>query len=108
MYLKTMLENNASPMKSQIETLCDVLELLEKKLKDNYEKYASAELAMTVVKQDGNVIERSSPFCQEYRATMRDYEQGLRQLQILLQDKITEEQVGTLNDLRSKFKITIG
>lgn len=105
MALKKILENVNSPMKSQIETLCDVVETLEQKLIENNDKYKTEPLSVTILKKDGEVTYRTNPFLEEYRATVRDYGQALTKLKELVKNDIGEIELNDLNDLRSKFKI---
>ena len=100
-----MMKNVDSPLKSEIEVLCDVIELVGEKLQANEERFKQEELCSVFVKQDGNNVSRQNPFMVEYRAMLRDYHQALGKLQLLINTKVYEEQVSSLNDLRERFKI---
>lgn len=107
MKLRQMLNTYSSPIKTQVETLCDVIEVLEQKLQENYDEYVNAPLSIEVKKQDGEVTYRANPFVQEYRAMLRDYGQALSKFNELTRNKMNREDVGNLDDLRDKFKINV-
>lgn len=107
MKLNQVLKDSSSPLKSELETLCDVIELLGNKLKDNYDRYKEEELSVTILKRDGQFVYRQNPFVQEYRATLRDYHQALSKLQDLMKDTTTKADIRSLDEIRDKFKINI-
>lgn len=107
MKLNQILKESSSPLKSELETLCDVIELLGNKLKDNYDRYKEEELSVTILKRDGQFVYRQNPFVQEYRATLRDYHQALSKLQDLTKDTDTKADIRSLDEIREKFKINI-
>lgn len=103
--LNEMIKNSSSPLKSQLEVLCEVIELLGEKLKENYEAYKDAPLSITVIKRDGEPVYRSNPFVEEYRATLRDYHNALGKLEDLTKSKLQQTELKSLDDIRNKFKI---
>lgn len=107
MALKKILEEVNSPFKDKLETLCDVIDTLERKLLENEEKYKTEPLSIEIQKQDGQMTYRTNPFLEEYRATVRDYGQALKNLKELCKNNLSEIEVDNLNDLRTKFKIRV-
>lgn len=107
MALKKILEEVNSPFKSQLETLCDVVETLQQKLEENQEEYRNAPLSVEIQKQDGQVTYRTNPFLEEYRATVRDYGQALTKLKELCKNDLGKIEIENLDELRTKFKIKI-
>lgn len=106
MALKKILEGVQSPIKSQVETLCDVIETLEQKLIENNEKYKTEPLSVVINKKDGEITYRTNPFLEEYRATLRDYGTALTKLKELMKNDLGEVELSNINDLREKFKIS--
>ena len=108
MKLNQILKESSSPLKSELETLCDVIELLGNKLKDNYDRYKEEELSVTILKRDGQFVYRQNPFVQEYRATLRDYHQALSKLQDLIKDgNNNKADIHSLDEIRERFNINI-
>ena len=107
MALKKILEEVNSPLKNQLETLCDVIDTLQNKLIENEAKYKTEPLSVEIQKQDGQITYRTNPFLEEYRATVRDYAQALTKLKELCKNDIAAIEVDNLNDLRTKFKIRL-
>lgn len=103
--LKNIVEKSNSPIKDQLFTLCDVIELLERKLTDNFEKYQSAPLSIEATKADGSIVSRANPFVEEFRSTIKDYNNALIKFQDLLKIQGQKTELKSLDELRSKFKI---
>ena len=107
MALKKILANLNSPLKSQIETLCDVVDSLQQKLIENEEQYMAEPLSVTIMKKDGEVTYRTNPFLEQYRSTLRDYGQALTKLKELVKNDLSETTLNDLNELRDKFKLML-
>lgn len=94
-----------SPLKSQIETVARSVITLQAKLEENSERYMNEPLSVQIVKGDGEIIDRTNPFVQEYRSMLKDYMAAIKQLQELTNAVGVEKELNALVDMKEKFKI---
>jgi len=103
--VEKICKNVNSPLKPQIETMVQVVLSLQKQLEDNYDKYLSQPLSISVTVGTGETINRANPFVQEYRALFKDYLAAIKQLKEIIDDVSVVEELDALSSVKERFKI---
>ena len=86
------------------ETLMMTILSLKKKLEDNEKRFLEEPLMVWVEMNDGRDVPRANPFVQEYRAMVRDFAAAIKAYKEITGDK-GSAQIGSLENIRSKFKV---
>ena len=103
--VKKICKNINSPLKPQIETLASVVISLQKTLEDNYDEFLEQPLSISVTVGTGELVNRSNPLVQEYRAVFKDYINAVKQLKEIIDDVGVEEELNALASAKERFKI---
>lgn len=103
--VQKICKNVNSPLRPQIETMTKIVLSLQKQLDDNYARYLTEPLSLSVTVGTGETINRANPFCAEYRALFKDYVNSLKQLKELIDDVSVEEELNSLASIKDRFKI---
>ena len=91
-------------MKPQVVTLAEAVLAMQDKIVQQIPIYEEADLDQTVKVGTGEIIHRSNPVVQEFRATVRDYAAALNNLQNIIKDNTVTESITSLEDFRKKIK----
>ena len=92
-------------IRSQAITLANAVITLQNKIIQQTSEYESAPLVQKVIVGTGEEVLRANPLVQEFRATVRDYDQALKSLNELLNTQKGTEEKNPMNEIKSKFKI---
>ena len=104
-FVEKVCKNVESPLRPQIETIVQVVLSLQTQLEENYDEYLTQPLSISVTVGTGETINRTNPFCTEYRALFKDYINAVKQLKELIDDVAVEEEITALSSVKEKFKI---
>ena len=92
-------------IRKQAVTLAESVLTLQNKIIQQTPAYEKAPLFQEVTVNTGETVLRANPLVQEFRATVRDYDQALKSLnELLIAQKGTAEE-SPLDALKNKFKI---
>ena len=92
-------------IRKQAVTLAESVLTLQNKIIQQTPAYERAPLFQEVMVNTGEIVLRANPLVQEFRATVRDYDQALKSLnELLIAQKGTSEE-SPLDALKNKFKI---
>lgn len=92
-------------IRAQAITLANAVITLQNKIVSETEAYNKAPLFQEVTVNTGETVLRANPLVQEFRATVRDYDQALKSLNELLNTQKGTEEKNPMNEIKSKFKI---
>ena len=90
-------------IRSQVITLANSVLTLQNKIIQQTPAYEKAPLFQEVTVNTGETVLRANPLVQEFRATVRDYDQALKSLNELLNTKKGSSAVNPLDMLRNKI-----
>ena len=90
-------------IRPQAIALANAVITLQNKIIQQTPEYEKAPLTQEVMVGTGEVVLRSNPLVQEYRATVRDYAASMKSLDELLNTKKGTTQVNPLDALRNKI-----
>ena len=101
-----LCEGLAPELRAQAETLANALLTMQEKIEQQIPVYKDQPLAQEVTVGTGETMLRANPVMQEFRATVRDYANTLRELQTILETKKENgRNRSAVEDLRSRFGI---
>ena len=92
-------------IRSQAITLANAVITLQNKIIQQTSEYESAPLVQKVIVGTGEEVLRANPLVQEFRATVRDYDQALKSFNELLNAQKGSTEENPMDALKSKFKI---
>jgi len=92
-------------IRSQAITLANAVITLQNKIIQQTSEYESAPLVQKVTVGTGEEVLRANPLVQEFRATVRDYDQALKSFNELLNAQKGSTEENPMDALKSKFKI---
>lgn len=78
---------------------------IQAKIDQQIPEYKKAALYQEVTVGTGETILRANPMVQEFRATVRDYAQALKNLKDVIEENKSAEQISSLADFRKKLKV---
>lgn len=90
-------------IRSQAIALANAVITLQNKIIQQTPEYEKAPLTQEVMVGTGEVVLRSNPLVQEYRATVRDYAASMKSLEELLNVKKGASDANPLDALRNKI-----
>ena len=90
-------------IRSQAIALANAVITLQNKIIQQTPEYEKAPLTQEVMVGTGEVVLRSNPLVQEYRATVRDYAASMKSLEELLNVKKGASEANPLDALRNKI-----
>ena len=90
-------------IRPQAIALANAVITLQNKIIQQTPEYEKAPLTQEVMVGTGEIVLRSNPLVQEYRATVRDYAASMKSLDELLNTKKGTTQVNPLDALRNKI-----
>ena len=90
-------------IRSQAVALANAVITLQNKIIQQTPEYEKAPLTQEVMVGTGEVVLRSNPLVQEYRATVRDYAASMKSLEELLNVKKGASDANPLDALRNKI-----
>ena len=90
-------------IRSQAVALANAVITLQNKIIQQTPEYEKAPLTQEVMVGTGEVVLRSNPLVQEYRATVRDYAASMKSLEELLNFKKGASEANPLDALRNKI-----
>lgn len=92
-------------IRKQAVTLAESVLTLQNKIIQQTPAYEKAPLFQEVTVNTGETVLRANPLVQEFRATVRDYDQALKSLNELLNAQKGTSEESPLDALKNKFKI---
>ena len=92
-------------IRKQAVTLAESVLTLQNKIIQQTPAYEKAPLFQEVTVNTGETVLRANPLVQEFRATVRDYDQALKSLNELLNANKGTAEESPLDVLKNKFKI---
>ena len=92
-------------IKKQAVTLAESVLTLQNKIIQQTPAYEKAPLFQEVTVNTGETVLRANPLVQEFRATVRDYDQALKSLNELLNAQKGTAEANPMDALKNKFKI---
>ena len=92
-------------IRKQAVTLAESVLTLQNKIIQQTPAYENAPLFQEVTVNTGETVLRANPLVQEFRATVRDYDQALKSLNELLNAQKGTTEESPLDALKNKFKI---
>ena len=92
-------------IRKQAVTLAESVLTLQNKIIQQTPAYEKAPLFQEVTVNTGETVLRANPLVQEFRATVRDYDQALKSLNELLNAQKGTSEDSPLDALKNKFKI---
>lgn len=104
MNAKTLCGNVSEEYRPQVETLVKAVAAMQHKIDQQIPQYKEAELAQEVTVGTGETMLRQNPLVQEFRATVRDYAQALKNLKEIIEENKTAENISSLDAFRKKIK----
>lgn len=100
-----MCEGVSPELRAQAITLANSVLTMQEKIEQQIPTYKDQPLAQTVTVGTGETILRANPVVQEFRATVRDYAQALKNLNEILDIKNSEGGTSSLDDIRKRFGV---
>ena len=100
-----MCEGVSPELRAQAITLANSVLTMQEKIEQQIPTYKDQPLAQTVTVGTGETILRANPVVQEFRATVRDYAQALKNLNEILDIKNSEGGESSLDNLRKRFGV---
>lgn len=104
MNAKTLCESVRTEIRPQVETLANAVLAMQRKIDQQIPQYEEAELSQEVTVGTGETMLRQNPMVQEFRATVRDYANALKNLKEIIEENKSAENISSLSDFRSKLK----
>ena len=92
-------------IRKQAVTLAESVLTLQNKIIQQTPAYEKAPFFQEVTVNTGETVLRANPLVQEFRATVRDYDQALKSLNELLNAQKGTSEESPLDALKNKFKI---
>ena len=92
-------------IRNQVITLANSVLTLQNKIIQQTPAYEKAPLFQEVMVNTGENVLRANPLVQEFRATVRDYDQALKSLNELLNTRKGASEESPLDALKNQFKI---
>ena len=92
-------------IRSQVITLANSVLTLQNKIIQQTPAYEKAPLFQEVTVNTGETVLRANPLVQEFRATVRDYDQALKSLNELLNTQKGASEESPLDALKNKVRI---
>lgn len=92
-------------IRKQAVTLAESVLTLQNKIIQQTPAYEKAPLFQEVTVNTGETVLRANPLVQEFRATVRDYDQALKSLNELLNAQKGTAEANPMDALKNKFKI---
>ena len=92
-------------IRNQVITLANSVLTLQNKIIQQTPAYEKAPLFQEVTVNTGETVLRANPLVQEFRATVRDYDQALKSLNELLNTRKGASEESPLDALKNQFKI---
>ena len=92
-------------LRQQAMTLANAVLSMQEKIDEQIPTYKSAEMYQEVTTQTGDLMLRSNPIMQEFRATVKDYAAALNNLQNIVSENKMPTQTSDMAELRKKFKV---
>lgn len=92
-------------IRKQAVTLAESVLTLQNKIIQQTPAYEKAPLFQEVMVNTGETVLRANPLVQEFRATVRDYDQALKSLNELLNAQKGTAEANPMDALKNKFKI---
>ena len=90
-------------IKPQAVTLANAVLTMQEKIEQQIPVYKDMPLAQQVTVGTGETMLRANPMTQEFRATVRDYAQSLKNLSEMLENNKTASEPSAVDDLRSRL-----
>lgn len=100
----TLCENVTEEFRPQVETLAKAVISMQSKIDQQSAEYKTAPLYQSVVVNTGETVLRANPMVQEFRATVRDYAQALKNLKEIIEENRSAENVTSLDAFRKRLK----
>lgn len=104
MNAKTLCGNVSEEYRPQVETLVKAVAAMQHKIDQQIPQYKEADFAQEVRVGTGETMLRQNPLVQEFRATVRDYAQALKNLKEIIEENKTAENISSLDAFRKKIK----
>lgn len=101
---KKICEKVDESIKPEVITLAEAVLAMQDKIVQQIPIYEEADLDQEVRVGTGEIVHRSNPVVQEFRATVRDYAAALNNLQNIVKDNSVTESIASLEDFRKKIK----
>lgn len=92
-------------LRQQAMTLANAVLSMQEKIEEQIPTYKASEMYQEVTTQTGDLMLRSNPIMQEFRATVKDYAAALNNLQNIVSENKTPTQTSDMAELRKKFKV---
>ena len=92
-------------IKDQAITLANAVLAMQDKIDQQIPIYKQMPLAQQVTVGTGERMLRQNPAVQEFRATVRDYAAALNNLQNILNNESSCDNVKSLDDIRARFRV---
>lgn len=95
----------APDIRPQAVTLANAVLAMQDKIEQTIPEYKTMPLSQSVTVGTGETVLRQNPGAQEFRATVRDYAQALKNLDEILATHKTDTGESAVDDLRARFKV---
>ena len=102
---KAICKNVAKDIKPQAITLAAAVLAMQEKIDENIPVYKELPIAQTLTTTQGEPALRANPALQEFRATVRDYAEALKNLRAILDEKTEPAEVTSLDSIRARLRV---
>lgn len=102
---KAICKNVSKDIKPQAITLASAVLAMQEKIDESIPMYKAMELAQQVTVGTGETMLRDNPAVKEFRATVRDYAEALKNLRAILDEKTERAEVTSLDNIRARLRV---
>ena len=102
---KALCKNVSKDIRPQVVTLANAVLAMQQKIDKELEDYKDMPLVQILTTTQGEPALRANPALQEFRATVRDYAEALKNLRAILDEKTEPAEVTSLDSIRARLRV---
>ena len=102
---EALCKNVSKDIRPQVVTLANAVLAMQQKIDKELEDYKDMPLVQILTTTQGEPALRANPALQEFRATVRDYAEALKNLRAILDEKTEPAEVTSLDSIRARLRV---